>query len=350
MAKFHINPETGNPGECTARAGRCPYGAEAPHYGSAEEARTAFEASMSSHPAGKLRKTPTDKSLDGFTVTQYAMNISYVAEGDRFITDEGVVYEALADSEQGEVKLGVVDPETGKVSTGGHVPVSWDKGPKNQPSAFKVLDHNSRQGLRTISDAELGERIASALNAVNEAQEEGLPAPMTRMNDLLVAGSRRGKETSDYVERGDDGVWRANAGLDKKPYRTYVDGPPGYSESRAIKEIPQGSTTYETAAIGSISYVDENGEPGSIRLFAPISGNVTKTKRIELARQLFAFTGRDPQEFEDAGEAAQERFYTRYFSRHSNVRVERSGDNINYDYNGGGGAGYDARSFKLVEL
>lgn len=43
MAKFHINPETGNPGTCRAAEGKCPFGADAPHFASKEEARRNFE-------------------------------------------------------------------------------------------------------------------------------------------------------------------------------------------------------------------------------------------------------------------------------------------------------------------
>ena len=46
MARYHINPKTGNPGICTANAGRCPYGGEEEHYGSADVARSAFESGM----------------------------------------------------------------------------------------------------------------------------------------------------------------------------------------------------------------------------------------------------------------------------------------------------------------
>ena len=45
MAKFHINPE-GEPGKCTAAAGRCPYGGEDQHFDSASDARKAYELVM----------------------------------------------------------------------------------------------------------------------------------------------------------------------------------------------------------------------------------------------------------------------------------------------------------------
>jgi len=39
---FHINNQ-GNPASCVARPGNCPYGADAPHFETAEEARSAYE-------------------------------------------------------------------------------------------------------------------------------------------------------------------------------------------------------------------------------------------------------------------------------------------------------------------
>lgn len=351
MAKFHIGPG-GNPGECSAKSGNCPYGADAAHYGSKEEARAAFEASMGGHPAGKLRKTKESLALQSHIITPYHMNPSVVVEGDRFINDEGSVFEAREsyDPTEGLVSLGVVDPETNKVIPGGNVKVDWNRGAGNRPDAFKLLDHKAAQDLRTISDAELGDRIASALNTAASNKAEGQPTPIRLINELSTAAKRRGKVTDNFIQRDGNGLWKAKAGLSSKPFRTYVDSTPGYSESRAIREVPDGVSRYETAAFGGVSYLDENGEPTTMRVIAPISGNITKTKRIELARQLWAFTGRDPQEFEDAGEQAQERFYNRHFSRMANVVVKRQNDTIDYDYAGGGGGGYDASSLKLVDL
>jgi hypothetical protein len=47
MAKFHINPETGKAGTCTASARPCKYGESTPHYTSAADAQTAYEQTMS---------------------------------------------------------------------------------------------------------------------------------------------------------------------------------------------------------------------------------------------------------------------------------------------------------------
>lgn len=62
MAKYHINGE-GNPGLCKAQSGKCPFGGEANHYGSQENARKAFELSMASKtnpPAKRKRLSSTE--------------------------------------------------------------------------------------------------------------------------------------------------------------------------------------------------------------------------------------------------------------------------------------------------
>lgn len=43
MAKYHLNPKTGDPGLCRAEDGKCPFGKDAPHYASKEAAREAYE-------------------------------------------------------------------------------------------------------------------------------------------------------------------------------------------------------------------------------------------------------------------------------------------------------------------
>jgi hypothetical protein len=58
MPKFHINPETGNPGPCSAKI-QCRFGSESEHYSSADEARVAYEKQNSSSFA-EVSKAPWD--------------------------------------------------------------------------------------------------------------------------------------------------------------------------------------------------------------------------------------------------------------------------------------------------
>ena len=49
--KWHVNGEK-KPGECSARKGQCPFGADAPHYGSEREAQAAAEGLIAREAAG----------------------------------------------------------------------------------------------------------------------------------------------------------------------------------------------------------------------------------------------------------------------------------------------------------
>jgi hypothetical protein len=54
--KFHINPETGKAGRCTASTKPCKYGERAEHYESVEAAATAYEKNMNSEVLSTLSK------------------------------------------------------------------------------------------------------------------------------------------------------------------------------------------------------------------------------------------------------------------------------------------------------
>ncbi len=53
MARYHINPKTGNVGQCRARQGGCPFG-EADHYDTQEEARQVYEKRMAAQESQEI--------------------------------------------------------------------------------------------------------------------------------------------------------------------------------------------------------------------------------------------------------------------------------------------------------
>ncbi len=62
MSRFHVNPETGNTGECRA-VYECPFGEEN-HYDSLDQAREAYENAMSTEALATLQKRELkDESL-----------------------------------------------------------------------------------------------------------------------------------------------------------------------------------------------------------------------------------------------------------------------------------------------
>lgn len=62
MAKFHINPETGDPGKCSAEDGKCPFGGE--HFASEAEARKSYEVSMNPFSSPEAMKRMQEEALD----------------------------------------------------------------------------------------------------------------------------------------------------------------------------------------------------------------------------------------------------------------------------------------------
>jgi hypothetical protein len=51
MAKYHVNPKTGDPGSCRATKGNCPFASDDEHYTSKEAAHEAFEKKVAETPA-----------------------------------------------------------------------------------------------------------------------------------------------------------------------------------------------------------------------------------------------------------------------------------------------------------
>ncbi len=72
MAKFHINPETGEPGVCTALK-QCRYGENAAHYESEEEARLGYESAQEvfQAPQSYGMAVVGDIDKDGFVASTY---------------------------------------------------------------------------------------------------------------------------------------------------------------------------------------------------------------------------------------------------------------------------------------
>lgn len=67
MAKYHINPATGDPGRCMARSGHCPFGGDETHYSTKAEAREAYSIEMDADWMAKgLPDLSTDELIARF--------------------------------------------------------------------------------------------------------------------------------------------------------------------------------------------------------------------------------------------------------------------------------------------
>lgn len=54
MSKFHVNLKSGNPGVCKAAEGKCPFGADTPHFSDAAQARAYYEKAQETFEQSRL--------------------------------------------------------------------------------------------------------------------------------------------------------------------------------------------------------------------------------------------------------------------------------------------------------
>lgn len=137
--------------------------------------------------------------------------------------------------------------------------------------------------------------------------------------------------------------------LEKPRDLRYSDGAAGQSESQAIRDLPaEGKWDRSVSAV--LNYRDEEGDPKSIELVAPVE-RLTEKKRIQMGRELFAFSGLDPQRYEDATDEAKLQWINQRIMRREDYRWRTNSDGtVSYSHRQGSGGSYDGKDIKLVEL
>lgn len=68
---YHIKPESGEPGRCSAKPGNCPYGKDAPHFDSAAQARLHYETQQASaifNDVSKWSEGKLDPELEDYII------------------------------------------------------------------------------------------------------------------------------------------------------------------------------------------------------------------------------------------------------------------------------------------
>lgn len=156
--------------------------------------------------------------------------------------------------------------------------------------------------------------------------------------------------------RGSDGELRIQPGDEKalrrlEPPRDsrFVDGEAGSSESRSVKDLPrEGSWPKSVSAV--LNYRDSDGNPKSVELVAPV-GRLTDKKRIEIGRELWAFTGKDPARFEEVSEAQQLHWINQRIMRREDYSWKTNDDGtVSYSHRMGSGGSYDGKDIKLLDI
>lgn len=116
MAKYHVNNE-GNPGPCGAEKGNCPFGGEEEHYSSFEDARMAYEQSMSQASVKKLSKQKLSTVASSHFISLLDRNGDVVREGtkDRMENLQPGVYSATLNTSADEKQVLLHVDEQGRL-------------------------------------------------------------------------------------------------------------------------------------------------------------------------------------------------------------------------------------------
>ncbi len=77
MAKFHLNPTTGEPGKCSAEQGNCPFSSADDHFDSAEDAREVAEELYGGFDRWNIPTEEQDGALAVKLYPDYLMNVEY---------------------------------------------------------------------------------------------------------------------------------------------------------------------------------------------------------------------------------------------------------------------------------
>lgn len=165
--------------------------------------------------------------------------------------------------------------------------------------------------------------------------ESSAKGSFATMNPVNEKGAPEGEpgNGSLKVEAKDVGRFRK---LERKADPRYTDSSGGHSESKAVREMPREGHL-DKAVSAELSYRDENGDQKTVELIAPV-GRLTDQKRIAIGRQLFAFSGKDPQRYEDASDESKLHWANQKLMRRKDLRWSSQQDGDLF-YTGGSHAG-----------
>lgn len=241
--KWHVNGE-GKPGKCSAKKGQCPFGADAPHFGTKREAEAAAEELIARESAG----FGGDAVADDGVREAFAPDSGFVVDAaGRFYRDNGedVTYVSGADVAQWDGKGGdLVDIIDGggeyALNAGAVARVNGGvvEGDFSADALFGVrLDE-------VTGDAEIGD-----LNGLTEADGSVRQSRIT-----LVSGDASVSRVGDYsaigrVVGGD--VWRVEGG------NVYF-----VSNGGRVEDVLSGGRVGAVESGGVVNWV--NGEDSSV--------------------------------------------------------------------------------------
>lgn len=179
MAKFHVNPITGNAGKCTATKDNCPFGSDSEHYASADDARQAFERGQSSFNEQAPLKSLT---FNGNTWKKVTL------EGARYGSNDAIAILSYVDGEYGPEPLADVSVNLEEL------------GLTPRPGAFFVKNWSETSGLaEALENAGVITRTGR-VETVNQWGSEAVEAELTPKYQYLAIASNWERVTDQTPE------------------------------------------------------------------------------------------------------------------------------------------------------
>jgi len=176
MARFHINPKTGNAGACKATQGKCPFGDESLHYTSAAAAREAFENGQVTFKEQKPLKSLT---FGGNTWKNVELT------GARYSSDNSIAIVAYSDGEFGPEPLTDITVNLEEL------------GVKAKPGAFFIKDWSENSGLASALESQGVIELTGDYVEVNQWGSKALEAKLTPEYQYLSVESDWDKATEE---------------------------------------------------------------------------------------------------------------------------------------------------------
>lgn len=259
---YHINPESGEPGECSAEPGNCPFGGE--HYETEAKARVAYEKSSIANVLSRLTKTsvsvpglrvPSQKAMDN--LDKLARDVIEGLPGVELAstpTQPSEVEKLIALGE--EIKQEIQDekkPENATATGTGVAPASGDEEFK-LPPAGETLDDVMKEVNDLVGMDEIKKHIKTTGNLLRiqaARKNAGLPVVEVGIHRAFVGGPGTGKTTmARFMGR----VYKATGRL-SKGHLIEVD-------REALVAGFVGQTAEKTKAIlekakGGVLFIDE---------------------------------------------------------------------------------------------
>ena len=317
--KWHVNGEN-KPGKCVAPAGRCPFGADTPHYGTKREAQAAAEELIARESAG----FGGEAKARSLTCCPGGSGLAVDAAG-RWYRD-GVLVEDMVEAvnDEGEPVMFTDEDFRGSVVSDAQTDVRIHAGKIDD--LVNVGCYSEDMNMSMIGgDASVNRAFGVSVNYVGDN------AHVSLMGDYWEPGDESSFPTSSQVEDVRD-----HAVIDAVGGETRIFGMMGYgnigvlTDSASVDEMSDRSHI-RTVDSGSVDYMMGNASVSNVCSRRRADGSMAHGRIGDMSGESSAGTVRD---YGFVGEVRESATVDGVFS-HGRVMVARDNARVNLVASGG---------------